>query len=326
MVKAITYTSERNYTHMAFILLAALICFLMPALAHAQQADFALRDYGYKTGYGYKWQDHNGKVHTTRFHLDTNMVRQASREFKPFSNHEANTYVFSTVQNYASRLSTKGIAMTIKSSGNNGKVEITAKGTSHDALQREMQTVDSLIEKSREQYIHDKLFRLYDENSVVPDHARIASLNADRVRPLARALAQSAPRSLRGQVNHTLAFLQGIPYDELLSRSNSNGAGFATPVELLTRNIGDCDSKSVAMASLLKNSHPNLPMVLVLVEGHAFVGVGGIKQGPNDFALRLNNRVYVLAEPAGPALMPLGQIDQRSQRLLKTGEFQHVRL
>lgn len=325
MVKALTHPRQ-FFIWAATLLVAGASLLWLTTDAFAQQRDFALRDYGYKTGYAYQWQDHYGQTHTTRFHLNKDMVRKAANEFKPFSNHEANTYVFSTVQSYASRLQTRGISMTIEPSSGNGKVEITAKGTNRQALQREMQNVDTLIEESREKYIHDKLFRLYDEDSVVPDHARITRLNARRVRPVAHALLQSAPRDVRGQINHTLAFLQGIPYDELLNRSNSNGAGFAPPIELLTRNLGDCDSKSVAMASLLKNSHPRMPMVLVLVEGHAFVGVGGIRQGPNDFALKIDNRTYVLAEPAGPAMLPLGQIDQRSQRLLRTGNFQHVAL
>lgn len=303
-----------------FLLLGA------PQHVFAQQTDFALRDYGYKTGYAYKWRDHHGQIHTTRFHLDSNMVKQASNEFQPYSNDEANQYVFSTVKNYASQLRSRGISMTIDPSARNDKVEIIAKGGSHSDLRREMQAVDSLIEQSRQKYIHNKFFRLYDANSVVPDHARISKMNADRMHPVARALAQTAPQDRRGRVNHTLAFLQGIPYDELMNRRTSNGAGFATPVEILTRNMGDCDSKSVAMASLLKNLLPQVPMVLVLIEGHAFVGVGGLQQGSNDFALRINNRTYILAEPAGPALMPLGQIDPRSRQQLRTGAYQHVQL
>lgn len=327
MVQAIPKQTSAIYLLTVTLFTAALLCFLLPRTGFAQQADFALRDYGYKTGYAYSWRDHHGRQHTTRFHLDSDMVKKASNEFKPFSNNDANSYVYKTVKNYASRLRSRGISMSVSTAGSNGKVEIVAKGTSRQALQRELDTVDGLIEQSRKKYIRNKLFRMYDENSVVPDHARIAGMYASRMRPVARALEKSAPRGdLRGQINHTLAFLQGIPYDELLNRRTSSGSGFATPVELITRNLGDCDSKSVAMASILKNSHPNVPMVLVLIEGHAFVGVAGVRRGSGDFGLKINNRTYILAEPAGPSLMPLGQIDRRSKRLLRSGDFQHVQL
>ena len=328
MVRAIR-VSKHQTTFLwltAFMVTATFFALWYVPNAAAQQLDFTVRDYGYKAAYAFKWRDFQGHIHSTNFKLETNMVRKASTEFQPFSNREANQHVFTTVKNYASQLRSRGISMTVGSASHNGKVEIKAKGSSRRNLRREMNTVDRLIEKSRKQYIHNNMFRLYDENSVVPDHARIAQMNVRRMRPVARALKKTAPRSLRGQINHTLAFLQGIPYDELLSRINSNGSGFATPVELLTRNIGDCDSKSVAMASLLKNSHPRMNMVLVLVQEHAFVGVAGIRQGPKDFALKINNQTYVLAEPTGPALLPLGQIDKRSQKLLRTGDFNHVQL
>lgn len=90
--------------HHSLTLLFLFVVFMLALFAppaFGQQHDFALRDYGYKTAYYFKWQDHQGRVHNTKFNLDRNMVQKAVHEFKPFSNNDANNYVYSTVSSYS---------------------------------------------------------------------------------------------------------------------------------------------------------------------------------------------------------------------------------
>jgi hypothetical protein len=58
----------------------------------------------------------------------------------------------------------------------------------------------------------------------------------------------------------------------------------------------------------------------VYVPEHAFVGIG-IPQGPNDFALRLGSRTFVLADPTGPRLLKVGEVDEKALGALTSGRF-----
>jgi hypothetical protein len=126
----------------------------------------------------------------------------------------------------------------------------------------------------------------------------------------------------REQINWIMGFLQSIPYDTLQNRRTSNGSGFQTPYALLRTNRGDCDTKSVALLAILRSLYPTLPLSMIYVSEHAFVGIG-IAQGPKDYALKLNNRPYVLADPTGPSQIPLGVADRRALALLKSADFFH---
>ena len=123
-------------------------------------------------------------------------------------------------------------------------------------------------------------------------------------------------------MNYALNFLQNIPYDQLVSRYTSNGAGFQTPYGLLYNNRGDCDTKSVALAAILRNLFPELRIVMVYVPEHAFVGVH-FKPGKKDYALQLGGQPFVLAEPTGPSLAPLGRLDDRALSYLDSGKFSY---
>lgn len=299
-----------------------------PPLVWAQnssQLNFELGFRGHVYAYHYKWLDHNRKPQQMTFELGSQMVKQAAHEFQPFDNAAANEFVLTAVKTYAENLKTKGISMLVQENPETGKMVVSAKGAvPTTTLHQEMNTVTDLVGKARDAYIQNRLFRKFDAGSIMPDHARIAELNYARMRPVASAIAgKTVGYDFRERVNFTLGFLQSIPYDELLDRENSNGSGFATPVELLSRNLGDCDSKSVAFASIIRNIYPQIPMVMVLVPGHAFVGIAA-QQGPDDFALRINGRTYVLAEPVGPALLPLGKLDKRSEAMLRGGQYTSV--
>ena len=301
---------------------------LLPLPAFGQnssQLGFELGNRGHVVAYHYKWLDHAQKSQQMSFELNKQMVREATHEFQPFDNAAANNFVLTAVKTYAANLQTRGISMLVQENPQTGQMVVSAKGAVPSVtLQNDMSTVSNLIEKAREAYIQNRLFKKFDYKSIIPDHARIAQLNYSRMRPVAQAIAgKTVGYDFRERVNFTLSFLQSIPYDELHDRKNSNGSGFATPVELLTRNRADCDSKSVAFASILRNIYPQIPMVLVLVPGHAFVGIAA-QQNPDDFALKVDGRTYVLAEPVGPALMPLGRLDKRSEGLLRKGEYSAV--
>ena len=58
----------------------------------------------------------------------------------------------------------------------------------------------------------------------------------------------------RELLEKALSFLQSIPYDTLQNRDLESFTGFLPAYYLLDKNIGDCDSKSVALLSIAKYS------------------------------------------------------------------------
>jgi hypothetical protein len=112
-----------------------------------------------------------------------------------------------------------------------------------------------------------------------------------------------------------LAFVQELRYEvpppvEL----GRHILGFRVPTAVLVRGAGDCDSKSATFCALWR--HLPRRAILILVPGHALVGVEG-KPRADEAYVRLGNRYFVLCEVAGPGKIPPG-----GQAL--SGSFEYV--
>jgi hypothetical protein len=101
-----------------------------------------------------------------------------------------------------------------------------------------------------------------------------------------------------------LAFVQELRYevppDVDLGR---HILGFRVPTAVLVRGAGDCDSKSATFCALWR--HLPKRAILILVPGHALVGVEG-KPRADEAYVRLGNRYFLLCEVAGPGKIPPG--------------------
>jgi hypothetical protein len=95
-----------------------------------------------------------------------------------------------------------------------------------------------------------------------------------------------------------LAFFQEIKYQvppDLIDGRET--VGLWVPTEVVANDHGDCDSKSVAFAAMIKSF--GLPSIVISVPHHALVGVES-KPGPDQKFVRVGNRYFVLCEVAGP--------------------------
>jgi len=89
---------------------------------------------------------------------------------------------------------------------------------------------------------------------------------------------------------------------------------------LLAKNRGDCDSKATLYLALLKAAHPSLDSAFIYINGHAFVGLG-LKPREGDMTFNADGRTWVIAEPVGPALAPLGDADKKSKEKARKGKI-----
>lgn len=72
----------------------------------------------------------------------------------------------------------------------------------------------------------------------------------------------------------------------------------------------------------MRNIYPRARIIIVQVPGHALVGFNfGEKTG--DKVLRVKRETFVLAEPVGPAVVPLGKISPQALRYLSARDFSY---
>ncbi len=171
---------------------------------------------------------------------------------------------------------------------------------------------------------HYRAIRQGNEFLVQIDYGRVAAAQAPDLAGLAesvrRVSGKTKPRALIADV---LTAFQSLPYDRLETRDPRRRNGFATPIEVLSIGRGDCDSKSTAMAALLETLLPRHSSVLVTIPGHAMLGVD-IPGEPGDATVHHGERIYVLMEPTGPGLLPIGDLDPKSRTALVAGRIQDV--
>jgi hypothetical protein len=107
--------------------------------------------------------------------------------------------------------------------------------------------------------------------------------------------------------------VQSIPYEKAKKRDR-----YRRPLSLLGRNRGDCDSKSTLFLALMHQAWPELPLAMVYIPEHAFVALG-IEPEQGESKLREDGQVWLLAEPVGPRMAPLGELGKRSKRRARRG-------
>ena len=150
---------------------------------------------------------------------------------------------------------------------------------------------------------------------------RLVKDNAPRMKALAVALQEVARTKGYGvpeTVGAGLSLLQtAIDYYEVPDVDNGKDIlGLWVPPQVLLMGKGDCDSKTGALASVMRN-FSGLRLVGVQVPGHYLMGFAAVPQ-PGQTYLEFRGLQFVLIEPAGPAWWPPGHISEHSQASLDT--------
>lgn len=308
---------------MRFFTLLAL-SFILTGSLHARQMAF---QHKHQNGYvrlAYQWKMPGGTVQTAHVNLPQDAAEQGNREFVRFSNADANQYAYEALKKHVNAANIKGLTLRRSHSG----YDIQYRGPTYNQprVKQIMEEIEILQSKAFDDYVATSFYTYLEDDKLMPDHKRIAKRYIRAMRPVAEGLAP-AMRAMnqRERINYLMHFLQSIPYDTLTSRYSSNGAGFQTPYGLLINNKGDCDTKAVALMALLRNFYPKMRMVMVYIEGHAFIGLNMRPQG-GESALKLGGTTFVIADPTGPAQVKLGQPDNRALKALKSGKYSYQEL
>ena len=197
-------------------------------------------------------------------------------------------------------------------------LKYTVEAPTTAVAQRTLNEAGEVAFRALKQFAKQNGFLVDRSRLVHADYPREIRTSAGPLRPLAEALGEGlAAEGPRGFAKKALAFCQSIPYEV---RKTGKDAGFRRPMSVLVRNRGDCDGKAALFLGLLRARHPSLPMAVIIVPGHALVGVG-FKAQAGEQTLRAGGEVLVVMEPVGPALLPVGTPGELSRGALRSGEL-----
>ncbi len=290
------------------------------ANAKARQISFQRWQANADLVFDYRLADYEGREVRLGFRLPARVVDESRRQVSVFTNEALADYVEAALRNYVDRTAP---GMTVEILRQPRRLEFVVRGTSQDAVDRLSAELEREYQRAEREYLQEG-FLVADGRKVFIDYGRIVGFYAPLLRPAAQAIAQAATGGgTMGRLNLALALLQTIPYDPLDSRDVESGFDFVTPPTLFDINMGDCDSKAVALAAILRTLIGGARQIMVLLPQHAVLGIELTARG-GDATLSHEGRQYLLLEPAGPAPFPPGRLFPDSARDINAGRVERV--
>ena len=180
-------------------------------------------------------------------------------------------------------------------------------------LQRDLQYS---VDAASQQMYSDGLMVLNQYSHLRIDYRAATRKSLWHLRDLSHSLDSIG--SDRDRVDKVLGFFQSIPYEAITDRHANSSLGFRMPAVTIDQNIGDCDSKAVGAAAVIKSIMPHRGVLLVLVPGHAFLAMQLTPRADDDL-LDYGGSQWVMLEPVGPGLRRVGSIAPSSLAGLKAG-------
>lgn len=268
----------------------------------------------------YQWIDSFGESQDLYFNLSNN---QSSRQFhKRFVPELAQQYVYIELHKAARLIDPKEARVSIKRNTQDINIKVTSR--SQQLLDKWQVAMDESQKKAFDQYLQDNYYIRFSsylgEEAIKADHLRYINENKAPLLPIAQAIYEKIPVNTesRTYINLLLSWVQSIPYNELEDRVSSNGAGYLPPLAVIRQNHGDCDSKSVLMASLIRSLLPDVNMVMVYLPKHALLGIS-LPVRTSEETFNFGGNAYLLMEPTGPAVIPIGTIAPTSANAIYSG-------
>jgi len=269
--------------------------------------------------YSYIWRDSKGQMYKTEFNLHSRDVQTGSKEFKKVGPQD-DFEIARRLQVVADKIGKKVNAeITVSEVG--GQFTLNMRGA--QASKGSFQQVFDHLQQEQSNIINDYLKERYyevelkgDAILIRPDYYALVKRYKPVGNIIGRSLKSSGPKDARGLVAHALEFVQSIPYE----RYANDGADFQTPIGLFTDNKGDCDTKAVALGSILNSWGIN--HVFLLMKDHLFMGIE-LPKRPGEKSFSYAGRTFILAEPAGVGF-PLGVGYPDSVEAFKKGDLEVI--
>jgi hypothetical protein len=299
---------------LAIVLLLA--CGGAPGGVQAQQLDFKRVSRSGDELLSYRWRDSEKREYSTAFTLTKQAIQQSETSFREFSLNAMWRYLELDLRDETQKF------------GQGAKINLsrTREGLHWTVQAPDQKTADELMAKTKErltrsekEYLAGHLRRRIDGRRIIVDFAGATAALQQPMTAVARALGTTpnVDNSDRARIGLALAFFQEVPY-AVLEDKERRGGDFLPAPALLAQNRGDCDSKAVALAAVLRTYVPGRRLVVVTMPEHAILAVD-MPAETGDWTIRDRGRQYVALEAAGPALAPIGRVGPHTAKYLKEG-------
>lgn len=287
----------------------------------AEQVRFSKTDTGDGYEFSYQWIDYIQQAQSMRFTLPKKSLFSKFRQFRAYNPDFAVKHVQREVRKY---LKQNPLSSIVVSYGNElNEISISGRNPNDVArarLQiREQET--TIFNSYLESQFYHQFIDHQNTRGIKPDHVRIAHESVSILAPTRPVILNTVNvKNIRLVTNYVLSFVQNIPYSPLESRITSSGAGFNVPTKVLWENQGDCDSKMTLAIAMLRALMPRIKMVMIYIDQHAFLGLEILPEA-GDVTIVHQGRTFVLGDPTGPRLMPLGQLSFESEQAIHAKHY-----
>lgn len=292
-------------------------------MSAAEQLYFAKQDNIDSYQFSYQWLDSMAEQQAISFSFNKKVLFEHFRDFKSYKPNLVKAFIYQEIKKQLSQQPFDGVQVTFPKDIQ--QQALTIKGTNAKKVQQAQQQLNLLKHELTLRYLDKNYYHHFitekDISAIKPNHISIADASVKDLKPIKPLiLAKVSIQNIRKVTNYVLSFVQSIPYVEQESRLLTSGIGFSPPLKLLWENQGDCDSKVTLAAAILRSLMPRINIVLIFIKQHAFLGLA-IPVHSTDITLTHENITYVLAEPVGPALLPLGKISATSEQRILNGHY-----
>jgi len=302
-----------------------MLCFslLLSACIQATQLSFTRQTQAQQHLFHYQWLDHQNKKQAMSFTLSKTALFDRFRMLKTFNNDFAQKSILRGIKKQLTKQPLSGVQALFKQI--NGKITIDLNSINEEKLPLAYQQVKKIEQTETENYFKKYYYQYFidhdNQAGVKMNHIDIANDSVADFKSLKNIILEKVSiKNIRRVTNYVLAFVQNIPYSSLKSRLSSSGAGFNPPAKLLWENQGDCDSKMTLTATLLRSLMPRIEMAMIFIDQHAFIGIA-VQPLAGEITVEDQGITYVLAEPTGPALYPLGILAPESALAIEQGRY-----
>lgn len=293
--------------------LALVLSILWSGVAEAQQLDFSRVTRSGDERLSYRWHDLDRREQVTAFTLTRQDIRDAEASFNDFSLDGMWDAIAANLRDETARFG-NGARIEVRRTGD--RLSWTARAGDPASQEALVKALNERFVRTQKAYLARHLRQRLDEGRIMIDFVAAARALQEPMRTVAKALGATAgvADDDRARVNLALAFFQQVPY-AALGDGGRRGGDFLPGPALLAQNRGDCDSKAVALAAVLRTYVPWRKLAVIVMPGHAILGID-LPAKMGERTIRAQARQYVALEPAGPAMAPIGDVAPQTAKYL----------
>lgn len=259
---------------------------------------------------------------TLRFKLDNKLLNQY-RGMRRYMPHMADQAVRHALLRKAAELQHNGAR--VRFSPPNLPLQYSVQAAEPEKARQLMATLAAEQQKALNDYLSKGYYYLLDDpikgKGVIPDHLLFMQDALGQLQPVADAfIANYGKNNIRQIAAQLTAWVQQIPYRDLDNRIESNGNGYAPPVQLIFDHSGDCDSKAVLWATVMRLIFPTLMIKIIYLPNHAVIAAQ-VPATDTEQVIDFADSSLLLIDPTGPAPLKLGQVGDEYQTALQSKQF-----